>query len=283
MTLDPKAAEELVEATRLFVTRHEEALLSSDPRRVLEACEGLHHGLCATLAAEAGRLHNELREARPAEEAPSPANGFGQGLRRLREGGAREREAWAFAVAAKRLAEAEGALLHLRVTIARHGADGPASLPYARQVAALTWTVLRTLQALVTVLASWSDAYAAAATPNAPTPTPRHERTPRDARRAARQCLLAGVPEGAAPALTHALLGGLLAPFGGGEPTDLENALARWRAAGAEPPGGEESCRAVLAELAQGVRDPLVAWRLLDFVEHVVNTAGMARVAPTAV
>lgn len=277
MTPDRKSAEELVEATRLFVTRHEEALLSSDPRRVLEACDGLHHGLCSTLSAELGRHHNALRAARPAPEAPSPSAGFRDGLRRLREGGAVEREAWAFAVVARRLAESEGALLHLRVTLARHAADGPASLAYARQVAAETWTILRTLAALLGVLESWSDAYGAAAEGLA-APQPRRERTPRDALRAARECLLSGVPEGAAPALSHALAAGLCAPFGpGAEPADLEGALARWRATGQAPPGGEDSIRAVAAELAHGLRDPLVAWRLLDFVDHVVNQASMAR------
>jgi hypothetical protein len=272
--LDAGAVAELADATRLFVSRHEEALLSAEPARLVEACDGMHRGLCGTLSEEAGRLHNALRATRPSLPPASPAT-VADALRRVRAGDALEREAWAFAALAKRLAEAEGALLHLRLTLSRGAADGPASLPYARRVAGEVHTVHRTMAALLGVLDAWAQAYRAAvagATPSAP-PAP----SVRDGLRAARECLLAGVPEAACPALAGALVAGLAAPFPGA--ADLDDALARWDKAGLAPPAPPEACREVHRALREGVRDPVVAWRLLDFVDHVANAAAMSGAA----
>jgi hypothetical protein len=270
--LDGGAVAELVDATRLFVSRHEEALLSADPARLVEACDGMHKGLCGTLSEEAGRLHNALRAARSPPPPVSPAT-LPEALARLRGGDAVEHEAWAFAAVAKRLAEAEGALLHLRLTLSRGAADGPASLPYARRVAAETYGVHRTMAALLAVLDAWAQAYRAAVTGSKP-PAPPVPST-REGLRAARESLLAGVPEAAGPALAGALVAGLSAPFPGA--ADLEDALARWEKAGLAPPAPAASCREAHRALREGVRDPVLAWRLLDFVEHVANNAGMTR------
>lgn len=270
MAPDAAAVAELAASTRLFVTRHAEALHAADFARVRAACEGLHHGLCATLAAEAGALHNALRDGET--DAPAPGPAFADGLARVREGGAREREAWAFASLAKRLAEAEGALLHLNVTLARGTGDGPALLPFARRVAGEMILVEKTLAALLGALDAWAAAHAAAlggAAPAAPPPSSR------EALRAARECLLARAPAAAAGAIARGLLAGLAAPFGG-TPATMEETLAAWRAAGAEPPAGAEACRAAHRALLDPERvDLVLAWRLLDFAEHVANAVGM--------
>ena len=279
--LDAGAVAELVDATRLFIARHEEALLSADPARLVEACDGLHRGLCSTLSAEAGALHNALRATRPAPPAaPAPGPAFADALRRVQAGDAAEQEAWAFAAVAKRLAEAEGALLHLRLTLSRGAADGPASLPYARRVAAETYTVHRALAGLLAVLDAWAGAYRAAVAGTAPAP-PRAPSV-RDGLRAGRECMLAGVPEAACPALAGALVAGLAAPFPGEAPETLAEALALWKLVDAEPPGSAEACREAHRALEEGVQDPVVAWRLLDFVEHVANAASMTRLPGAA-
>ncbi|HEX2022860.1 MAG TPA: hypothetical protein VHH36_09095, partial [Candidatus Thermoplasmatota archaeon] len=105
----------LLDATRLFVDRHHEALVSGAPPRVLEACEGLHQGLCTTLAAQAGAIHNEVLAL--GRTPPRTPGRLAPALARLASGDAFEREAWAFSALAKRLAESEGALLHLRLTL----------------------------------------------------------------------------------------------------------------------------------------------------------------------
>lgn len=50
------AAQAVVDATRLFLARHEEALASGEPRRGIEACEGLLEALESTLPTEVGAV-----------------------------------------------------------------------------------------------------------------------------------------------------------------------------------------------------------------------------------
>lgn len=60
-------AQALLDATRLFLARHEEALASGDPTRSISACEGLIEALGETLPGEIGRAAGgapRQREAR---------------------------------------------------------------------------------------------------------------------------------------------------------------------------------------------------------------------------
>ncbi|HWH09249.1 MAG TPA: hypothetical protein VNX21_08620, partial [Candidatus Thermoplasmatota archaeon] len=91
--MDPR---ELLDAVTLFLDRHEEALDPTHPKRALEACEGLHKGLCESLAPEVGRALDRLGEA---------------SLERALAGDARAREACAVAAVRKRVQEAEGVLM----------------------------------------------------------------------------------------------------------------------------------------------------------------------------
>jgi hypothetical protein len=227
-------ARELADATLTFLARHEDALQSGVPGRALEACESLHAGLCQTLAQQVSAVHNAVSTRSAPEPAAVPE--FLRGLDEARRD-ASAREAWALASLRKRMAETEGVLLHLRLTLQKGSADGPALGPYMRRLHAETLAALRCLAALRECLLDWADAVAGAA--------PRIERHPRDALRAAREALAAGVPEAVAPLLLAAL------------PRDA--------------PARADVARV----LALGVDDPVLAWRLVDLVEHAVNAAGM--------
>lgn len=281
MTASDAAA--LLDATRLFVRRHDEALGSAQPARILEAVEGLHKGLAGTLAAEAARVHDGVLSL--GRTPPRTPGQLAQSLERFASGDAFEREAWAYTALAKRVAESEGALLHLRLTLSKGSADGPVASAWARRVAGETTTVSRTLAALLVVLEAWADAaraaFAASEGRAAPPPA-RPPRSPRDALRAARECLLSGVPEGAAAPLAAALRIGLAAPvLGVAAPDALEDVLAAWRARGVAPPIAEDDLRAAERALADGIDDPVLAWRLLDFVEMAVQRAGMTPLPTT--
>lgn len=280
MPPDEKALDELVASTKLFIRRHEEALAATAPGRMLEAVDGLHQGLATTLAAEVARFHNALLDE--GRTPPRTPGRFAQAHARLASGDTHEREAWAFTALGKRLAETEGALLHLRLTLSKGSADGPAGSAWARRVVGETTTVARTLAALVVMLDAWRDAASAAIAAHEGRAPPGREprrRSPRDALRAARECLLSGVPEGAAPPLRLALHAGLALPVLG-EPQDvtLDDALAAWKRRGADLPASEEDLRAADDALARGTSDPVLAWRLLDFVEQAVGRASMTKI-----
>ena len=219
-------AGELASATRLFAQRHEEALLSGDPKRVTEACDGLHHGVCATLATEMARLHRGV-----AMDGALPS------VHELRAGAPGAREAWAYASATKRLAETEGVLMHLKLTLAK-GADGPAGGLWWRRLVGESVLAARCSSALVASVDAWAAALGAH--------VPTRQATARDALRAARETLLLGVPQAAIPALRLAL---------------------------AELP--REKAAEMSAALDAAGADVVEAWRWLDVIENAVNVAGM--------
>ncbi|MFA5862218.1 MAG: hypothetical protein WDA16_11045 [Candidatus Thermoplasmatota archaeon] len=248
----PTDVRELVDATLLFLDRHEEALHSGVPSRALEACDSLHSGLCTTLAQQVGAAHNELGGAGIVEPASSRA--FVERLSRT-QSDPREHEAWAMASLRKRMAEAEGVLLHLRLTLSKGSADGPALSAYTRRLHTEANAATRTLDALRGALQDWA---ASTQRLRGNEPDQRTNRGPADARamtRAARECLVAGVPNAAAPL--------------------LRAALARARA-DAPSPIDESALDAILRRLdADPLDDPVLMWRLLDFVEYAANVAGM--------
>lgn len=279
MSLDEKSIEELLHSVRVFAQRHEEALASGVPARMLEAVEGLHTGLATTLAGESAHIHNGLLAL--GRTPPRTPGHFAAAHQRLASGDVFEREAWAYTALAKRVAECEGALMYLKLTLSKGTADGPVLGAWARRVAAETTTVARTLAALRVVLDAWSDAARAALAAHAGRPRTEptlRPRSARDALRAARECLLSGVPEGAAAPLSSALRVGLAAPvFGDETPRALDDVLDAWDRAGAQLPAPEADLRAAAHVLAQGPHDPVLMWRLLDFVELTVQKAGMTK------
>lgn len=99
---------ELLDASLLFLDRHERALDPGEPRRALEACEGLHTGLCTTLAEEVSRARSQPHD---------------------------ERTRWALEAVRKRVQESEGVLMHLMLTLRKGTADGPALAAFQRRVA----------------------------------------------------------------------------------------------------------------------------------------------------
>jgi hypothetical protein len=231
---------DLLDATRLFLDRHEEALHSGVPGRALDACDALHSGLCSTLAQQIGLLQHLRCGDAPAAEAREGAAALLAQLARVRSGDARERAAWALASLRKRMAEAEGVLLHLRLTLSKGSADGPALAPYARRLHAETHAAQRALDALRSALSDWGEAVEGVAAGNRPRGGGSAPADERAMLRAARECLVAGVPQAAAPLLRFA--------------------AAR---AGA----------AALARELDGapLDDRVVAWRLLDAVEYHAN------------
>lgn len=239
------AARDILEATTLFLDRHEEAIQSASPARALEACESLHTGLCSTLAEQVGRVHNGLASHRR-ESAPEPRDArlFADGLRSTDP---LAREAWAFAALRKRMSESEGALLHLRLTLAKGSADGPALATFHQRVHAESFAVRRTLAGVRATLALWQDAVRGETAP--------HVGSPRALTRAAREALVAGCPEAAGPLLRAALDETMRQPI----PMDPE-AVSRVR-----------------ERLEEHLDDDVEAWRLLDFVEFAINVAGMPR------
>lgn len=248
----PTDVRELVDATLLFLDRHEEALHGGVPARALEACDSLHSGLCTTLAQQVGAAHNELGGTSIVE--PAAARAFVERLPRIATD-AREHEAWAMASLRKRMAEAEGVLLHLRLTLSKGSADGPALGAYTRRLHAEANAATRTLDALRGALHDW-----AASVERARGQAPAHgdARAPADARamvRAARECLVAGVPEAAAPL--------------------LRAALARARAESPSPIDSTSLDAVALALDGGPLTDAVQTWRLLDFVEYAINVAGL--------
>lgn len=234
-------ASALLDATRLFLARHEEALASGDPARALDACEGLLAAVQETLPAEARRLR---------EESP-PADA--------------DHEEQAFAVLERRLAETEGLVLHLQTAFRALEAR---EVDVLRLVALLT-AVRRSLRGVGMALELWAADHGEAA--------PTHV-MPFEATRAARECLLANVPEAAAPPLRRALRAALAMPVGLPAASSVEEALAAWAAPGGEPRFSAEVCRALDADLARGTEDPVRAWRWLDIVEHALHEIAMSPV-----
>lgn len=116
-------AQALVEATRLFLARHEQALASGDPARGIEACEGLIEALGETLPSE---------------------------IARVRDAG--ERHAIARGVLERRIAELEGLALQLK--LAFHQLEEQ-RVDVLRLVALLTAT-RRQVRALEQALALWA-------------------------------------------------------------------------------------------------------------------------------
>ncbi|HVM45673.1 MAG TPA: hypothetical protein VM582_07030 [Candidatus Thermoplasmatota archaeon] len=167
----------LLDATRLFLRRHEEALASGDPGRGLEACEGLVEALGETLPRELAGVAD-----------------------------ATARHAEARAVADRRIAELEGLALQLKLALhqlAEHGPDARARASPERQggpvdvlrLVALLTATRRQLRALEQALALWAAAHGAPA----PSEPPASE-----ALRAAREALAAGCAEAASEALAAA-------------------------------------------------------------------------------
>lgn len=156
-------AQELLAAVTLFLDRHEEALDAGDPRRALEACEGLHKGLCETLAPEVGRALDRTGE-------PSIA--------RALEGDALAREACAASAVRKRVQEAEGVLMHLQLTLRKGSADGPALVAWQRRVAHESAELRHALASLRGAMRAWAGDDSRA--------------PPRESLRLARACLAAG-------------------------------------------------------------------------------------------
>lgn len=228
-------AADLLSAARLFLLRHDEALRSDDPGRVETAARGLLEGLPALREQVAGLGSQASRpEARRVVE--------------------------------KRVAECEGALLHLALAASNARVAG-APVDVVARFASETHLARRALAGLSQALSLWTG--------EAP---PRPEA--RAALRAARECLLAGLQEAAAACLAKALPAGLAQPFpdaAAGE--DLERVLSRWAAAGREPPEGAAACREAMRRLGAGARDPVEAWALLDLVERVVDRASMVRLS----
>jgi hypothetical protein len=254
----PSPASDLASATRLFLARHGDALASGEGARTLEACEGL-------LAALGETLPEEIAAVRGAA-VPEPAS---PGLVSLLSPSPREREAWAHASLTRRMAEGEGILLQLQLALRNlESGEGDAF----RLVALITAgrTVLRGLeQAMI----QWTDAVAAlaGAPPEPASPAPAWAGI-----RAAREALLAGAPDAAAPALRRALRAGLAAPLRLAPFEGAEDALAAWRASGRLLPAGDGDVRALEAALVRGSDDPVVGWALVDAVEGLVNRAAMA-------
>jgi hypothetical protein len=222
----------LLEATRLFLRRHEEALASGEPLRGHEACTGLLEAIERTL--------------------PDEIAGFPDGD---------AREALARAVLLKRMSEVEGLALQLRLAF-----DGLAKreVDVLRLVALLT-ALRRTLRALDQALGLWAHEHGA----------PRAASVGAfDAIRAARECLLAGVPQAAAIALAPALRAALSEPLALPSDTPVEASLARWE--DGEPRFDPDAARALEAALAAHVDDAVAAWALLDGVERLAHEAGMS-------
>lgn len=154
---------DLLDATLLFLDRHEEALDPADPRRALEACEGLHRGLCDTLAPEIGAHLARTGEADAA---------------RALAGDALAREACAASAVRKRVSEAEGVLMHLQLTLRKGSADGPALGAWQRRVAHESMELRAALSSLRGALRAWAGDASRA--------------QPRDSLRLARAALAAG-------------------------------------------------------------------------------------------
>lgn len=114
-------ARALVDATRLFLARHEEALASGDPGRGIDACEGLIEAMGETLPAEIARVGGD-EEAR--------------------------------VVLARRTSELEGLAMQLKLHY--HGLQDR-NVDVLRLVALLTAT-RRSLRALQQTLALWAEA-----------------------------------------------------------------------------------------------------------------------------
>lgn len=123
-------AEALLQATRLFLRRHEEALASGDPGRGLAACEGLVEALGETLPRETGGFP-------PTRADP---------------------------VLARRMSELEGLALQLKLAFAQLEER---SVDVLRLVALLTAT-RRQLRALDQALALWAAEHGAPAPPPPP-------------------------------------------------------------------------------------------------------------------
>ncbi|GEM_PF-5830433 len=216
-------ASELAAATRLFLDRHAEALSSGEGARTLEAVDGLLAALGETLPAEIAAARQG------AGEAPD--------LAALAHPSAVQREAWAHASLAKRMAESEGILLQLQLAL-RNLESGHGD---AFRLVALITAARTVLRGLEQALAQWADAIEGA--PAASPPAPAWAGL-----RAAREALLAGAPEAVAPALRR--------PF----------RSVAWAASPEE--------RATLeSALAQETHDPVVGWALVDMVESLLHRA----------
>lgn len=227
----------------MFLRATEQALASGDPERGLDACEGIRMAVEETLPQETARL--------AAEEPPADA--------------AREEEARR--VLDKRLAETLGLSLQMRLAweqLAQRKGDA------LRLVALLTAT-RRQLRALSGALDLWAVAMGAQEAAE--------EGDAMDALRAAREALVAGVPEAAPLALAAALRRGLAAPLRLPPRAPVDEALARWREQAARARFDVEEAVALADALDRGTRDGVAAWRWLDEVERVVQLASMSPVA----
>lgn len=225
-------AQALLDATQLFLRRHEQALASGDPRRAHEACAGLLDAIGATLPDEIGRI-----------------------------AGASERQQMARAVLEKRMSEAEGLAMQLRLAL--EGLD-KRETDVLRLVALLT-ALRRTLRALEQTLGAFAREHGASHEARADT---------FDLLRAAREALLAQAPRAAVAALGPALRAALAEPLGMPRETPVADALVRW--AQGEPRFEPDAARALEAALAEGSDEIVVAWSLLDGVERLANQAAMS-------
>lgn len=218
---------EVVRAVELVLARHEEALATLRPPRMREATEGL------------------LRLVE--DELPAALDAGGED--RARD------------VVDRRLSEAEGLLLQLRLAL-----HAPLeTLEAAARLAALLGALRRALDALRAALRLHAGIEGHAPMPHALLD-------------AARACLRAGAPEAAAPALGRALALGLGAPLGLEADASAADALDAWRARAAAPRFDLDEAARVAARLADdAAMAPVDAWRALDAVERLVNLAAMSR------
>ncbi len=243
---DPDAAapRELADAMRTFLGLHLAALtdeaVEASPERARDAVAGLLETVGTTLPSFLGTGSVEVGRAMPADDAASVT--------------------WASAIAGRRLAEAEGALLHLKLALAAHA---PTQEARARLHRCLS-VARDALAGVEATLALWADA-------------PRPPIRAREALRLARHCLVAGAPEAAAPLIRAALLAGLHEPHASGDPipASLNDAWRPWERAARQPDvtraATEDAWRATDAHPADAVR----MWAAFDVAERLVNVASM--------
>ena len=134
---DAANAQALVDATRLFLRRHEEALAAGEPAQGIEACEGIVEALGETLPAELARVHDTTprhAEARMVlERRMTEMEGLAMQLKlafvQLDERSVDVLRLVALLTAARRQLRALGQALELWA--AEHGAPSPAEPPAA--------------------------------------------------------------------------------------------------------------------------------------------------------
>ena len=191
-------AQALVDATRLFLRRHEEALASGEPARAIAACEGIVEALGETMPAELARV---------------PAS--------------TQRHAAARMVLDRRMSELEGLAMQLKLAFVQlegRDPDGRARTSSDRQggpvdvlrLVALLTAARRQLRALQQTLELWAAEHGS---------TPPNEPPAHEALRAAREALLAGCADAASAAIVAAARRGGIPP-----PPPISDLIDAWRA-----------------------------------------------------